>query len=322
MRRSFAWLCSTLVFLTAPAVGAQSDADEHVQRGLELRRSFRDQEALAEFTLAYERGRSARALSQMALAEDALGRFVDAESHLREALRAADDPWVARNATHLKEALAELQTHLGTLDVSCDIAGAELWLDGQRIGPLPASIRHAAGPAVVDVRAPGYAPSHQTPAVDASERTRLVVALALVVRPESLSSRDPRDERPALAPSGRPPARSPQRSAAWIALGGAGLLLGAAGAASIVRQDALAKYNDDGQCFYGGVPREVRCAEAKSTFDASNALMIAGLVAGGVTGAVGAFLAFAAPPRAGAIAGTHLGCVAGLPPGLQCGVAF
>src|SRR2546422_8347826 len=55
-------------------------AEEHVSRGLELRKEDRDLDALAEFQLAYGIRPTSRVRAQIALAEQALGRWVVAES--------------------------------------------------------------------------------------------------------------------------------------------------------------------------------------------------------------------------------------------------
>ena len=68
------------------------DGEAHVQRGITLRREHRDADALVEFEQAYVLARNAENQAQFALAEMALGRWVDAELALVDALGAATDP--------------------------------------------------------------------------------------------------------------------------------------------------------------------------------------------------------------------------------------
>src|SRR5690606_27678118 len=105
-----------------------------IERGLELRRERRDAEALALFQRAYERSRSPRALAQVALARQALGRWFEAERALMEALAAEDDPWIASRADLLRSALASIREHLAYLVVESSVTPSTLFVDGVRIG--------------------------------------------------------------------------------------------------------------------------------------------------------------------------------------------
>ena len=60
-----------------------------------------------------------RTLAQIALAEQALGRFVDAEAHLREAL-AADDAFIRRHRRLLETARTEYERSTGVLPLEGD----------------------------------------------------------------------------------------------------------------------------------------------------------------------------------------------------------
>src|SRR5437868_2010830 len=92
---SRAFACVALVVATAGvASSARADAaDEWVERGIELRRTRNDAEALEYFRRAYEIRPTPRTRVQMALAEQALGRWIEAEADLVEALRAQGDAW-------------------------------------------------------------------------------------------------------------------------------------------------------------------------------------------------------------------------------------
>src|SRR5262245_7061850 len=79
----------------AGRVGAGQPADKGgevealIKSGVSLREQGKDEAALREFQRAHELSRAPRALAQIALAEQALGRWIDAEAHLEEALTAA-----------------------------------------------------------------------------------------------------------------------------------------------------------------------------------------------------------------------------------------
>src|SRR5258707_14137266 len=85
-----------------PAIARSQTADEHIARGVALRQRGDDEAALAELRQAYDMGHGARAQGQVALAEQALGHWADAERDLTAALASASDPWGARNRVVLE----------------------------------------------------------------------------------------------------------------------------------------------------------------------------------------------------------------------------
>ena len=75
--------------------------ESRYQRGVALRAERRDADALAVFRAIYAETRAPRALAQVALAEAALGEWIDAETHLAEATCAVEDAWIRRNRAAL-----------------------------------------------------------------------------------------------------------------------------------------------------------------------------------------------------------------------------
>ncbi len=150
-----------LALASAPGTAlAQSDPDVQaealVREGVELRRQGQDEAAVGVLRRAYQLRGSPRATGQLALAEQSLGRWARAESLLRSALRAVDDPWVARNREVLTGALAVAEQHLATVEVLGGVDGSELRVDDERVGALPGdrTLRVAAGSARVSCVTP------------------------------------------------------------------------------------------------------------------------------------------------------------------------
>jgi hypothetical protein len=134
--RALVWaLVAAPVFV--PAAAHAQDADALIKQGVELRRAGKDQAALEQFRRAYDVAPTPRALAQMGLAEQALGRWIDGDAHLGKALEAAQDPWIAKYQETLERSRVEIDKHLGSLSVSGGPEGAELRLDGQAMGTLP-----------------------------------------------------------------------------------------------------------------------------------------------------------------------------------------
>jgi hypothetical protein len=182
-----------LLALAAPA-GAQvqvpSEADL-IKRGVAAREAGHDQDAVELFRQAFDRYHTPRAEAQMGLAYQALGRWSDADLHLRAALAATHDAWIGNNRRPLEQALGVVGQHVGTLEILCDVAGAEISVDGQPAGKLPlgAPLRLGAGTAVVELRADGYAPVQKPVTVVAGQLTRESFALV------------PQERRPAPPPA-------------------------------------------------------------------------------------------------------------------------
>jgi hypothetical protein len=237
-----------IFFLAASRVGSQTagaaqpavdaDAEAHLKKGLELRRKGKDTDALAEFEEAQRISPSPRAKGQIGLAQMAIGLFEAAEVSLSDVLSsAADDSWVSAHHAALKDALAKIRSHLGTLNASGEPQGALVEVNGKDVGKLPCSVHVQAGDVVVKVLAPGFIPVTRTVPVEVRMTSNQVFNLVRATSErvaDRASSAKAADKTSATAPVSQPPApsapppsESPGASHAspwpWIAAGG-GLL--------------------------------------------------------------------------------------------------
>lgn len=191
-----AWLFQTSPALSdpaAPAAPAQApvaqqqpaskDPEALIAEGIEFRKQRRDSEALALFEQAYSLSKTPRAMAQRALAEQALGRWVDAEKHLLEALVAEQDAWIKANNEALRSALSTVQGRLSTVIVHGGVSGAEVRINGQLVGTLPLSegVRVVAGSVVLDVRHPDYYPLQRQ--INATAGGEVAETITLTPRP-------------------------------------------------------------------------------------------------------------------------------------------
>ena len=170
------------------ADGGGGGEEEALRRGFELREKGSDEAALAEFQRAYDLKKGARARAQMALAEQALGRWIDAEAYLTEALQQTRDPWIARNRPLLEQALGEIRQHVGSLELSGGTPGAEVRVNGRVAGkmPLDGPLRVEAGSVALEVRASGYLPVVRTINVPANGLAREPITLVAVSGPPNI----------------------------------------------------------------------------------------------------------------------------------------
>jgi len=276
--------------LTTSARAQTPDAEALIREGVEARRERRDADALRLFSRAHDLTHSPRALAQVGLAEQALGRWLEAEGHLRGALDRRDDPWIARNAAPLTTALGVVAQHLGWLRIDGGVAGAEVLVDGQPIGTLPTSValRVVAGTLALEVRAPGHVTIRREVAIPPDGEAREVVRLtpdlsgstvAVAVRsPEAVT-----------APSGASPdrvvprPRSIRPMLAWGALAGAAVGAGVAIGAAVSREGHVAEYNADATC--PGVrhgPQPPSCEALVGATDTMEQVFAVALVSAGV----------------------------------------
>lgn len=169
-------LVSLLVW--QPGIRAE-DADTLLRQGVALRKERKDREAFELFQRAVGIQKTPRALAQLGLCEQALGLWPKAESHIKEALDAAGDPWIKKNRSTLDESMRAIDAHLGSLEIWGDPADAEVLFNGRPVGALPATgpVRVEIGQVTVTVRAKGYADATRTIDVRGGDSLRENVTL-------------------------------------------------------------------------------------------------------------------------------------------------
>jgi hypothetical protein len=297
VRPPFALVLGALVALAAPRAAAQEPSDDAlIAEGVELRRSGHDEEALASFRRAYALRPTLRALGQIALAEQALGRWLDAEDDLQRALAADQDAWIARHRDVLEGALAIVRSHVGRVEVESPAPGAELSINGAPAGPVPRdAVRVVAGPVVLVVTAPGYLPLRRS--LDVAGGARVKARFDLLPAPP------PEPQSPQAAPLVAPaPATSSStaslpRTLAWATLFTGGAFVAGGVVANVVRENDVAIYNDPTRCWYGGLTRDELCLSKRQAADTAQSFAIAGYVAGGALLATSAVLFLTTRPR-------------------------
>jgi hypothetical protein len=161
-----------------PGVRAE-DVDTLLRQGVALRKERKDREAFELFQRAVDLQKTPRALAQLGLCEQALGLWPKAESHIKEALDAAGDPWITKNRSTLEESVRAIDAHLGSLEIWGDPADAEVLFNGRPVGALPATgaVRVEIGQVTVTVRAKGYADTIRTIDVKGGDSLRENVTL-------------------------------------------------------------------------------------------------------------------------------------------------
>jgi hypothetical protein len=292
--------------MAAPAVGA--DVEALLKKGIELRKAGKDAEALECFRQAYTLEPTPRALAQEGLAEQALGRWLDAETHLVAALGARKDAWISKYRSVLETSREAVAQHLGSLQIDGQPVGARILIDGNPAGVLPFArpLRLPVGTVAVEVTAPGHVGVVRridvAPGIVARETIELAkseetapVATSPTPAPAPHEAKSTRAS-PATAPpadAAAPPSAAPspmaaRRRAAWITLWSAAGLAVVGGAGFGVRQLEALSY--DAHCKDIQMQMQTACRQRESYGNAARIVGIAGVAAAGAAGIVSAVL--------------------------------
>jgi hypothetical protein len=285
-----------------------------------LRGQGEDAKALEVFERAQLLNPSPRATAQVALANQALGRWVAAELGLMQALTASGDGWIAVNRAALEQALATVRTHLAWIGVESNVPGAEVWQGGRPIASLPLgeALRVVAGPIDIEVRAASYKSATRHLEVAPGQHVQLYVALNQA--PPARAAETPPSK-------GSSPSTSlvATRVAAWGALGAAATLITGALMAQVDAETNASTYNDNKLCLVAGATRYQTCGPYRSRAVTAQALAVAGYASAGALALVSGYFFFvgrSAPHDAHSSAPQVSGECAAAPWSLTCTLAF
>jgi len=188
-QRAVACACACVVASWATPSRAD-DVSDLLRRGVALRRERRNEEALAAFQEAARLAPTPPVVAQLALAEQALGRWPDAARDLDAALSSPSDPWIAKNRDALRAAQSVVAAHVAWVEIDVEPADAQIHLDGRAItagGATPVGT----GPGVIEVRADARVPDVRRVDLAAGERLHLVISLAPVPAPPGAAAATP-----------------------------------------------------------------------------------------------------------------------------------
>ncbi len=337
-------LAASITLASASVIAQVAPEDPREAVGQSLRVQGRDAEALDVFREVYARTRSPRTLARVALAEAAIGHWLDAEAHMVDAL-ASNDAWVTANrrepAGGLDGALSLIRTHLGNLMVRSRTPGAELWIAGARRAALPLEhpLRVTEGSLSVELRAQGHLATVRPVAIRGGVDAPVSVDIDLDRIPDAQSSTTQTTQRTPPPPpheENRGPVRAVTGSRlrpfgiAALGVGAAGLALGVG--AYLAGRGAVTEFTD-ANCYatgggyawdpsLSGHGSQPQCESLGSSAETWRAVELTGFVAGGLFAVAG--IALLAWPEARERQ-THatLSCgPSGRGVGLACGGTF
>lgn len=178
------WLAVLVVMAAAPSAHGVEDPEALIHDGVELRRHGDDAKAHGYFQRAYDIGHTPRAAAQLGLVNQALGRHVEAERYLTEALE-TQDPWVLSHRDILEKSRQTVRAHLGKIELRGLPAGATATSANQEAQPVPSNnvLWVAPGRVTLTFAAPDRSPVTKETAVEPGETVTLLVDLPPAPRP-------------------------------------------------------------------------------------------------------------------------------------------
>lgn len=272
-------LAATAAPAWAQTVSAEG-AETSFRRGNELYKQQRWAEAEAAYEEAFRRTRAHDIAANLGYAELNQGKHREAAEHLSFAVRSWAPTGNADKKRFAEERLALAKKEIATLTIKVSAGGAEVLVDGARVGvsPLDAEVFVEAGAHAVEARRAGYRAARESVQVWKGEERE--VALAPAAMPASALREAgagaagvkgmPEDDSPTLWPI------AVGGAVAAAALGaGAGLTIAANG-----KSDEVAGREDlgegDSACWGEATPSS-ECDELQSAVDARDALSNAAL---------------------------------------------
>lgn len=131
----------------APTAQAKSEASTRFKKGTELFSEGDFRAALVEFQRAYELAPNYQVLYNIGQVSYQLREYADALNALQAYLNQGGERISAKRRGEVTQDIAKLQTRVGKVSVSSNVAGAEVLIDDISVGttPLPAPLLVSAG---------------------------------------------------------------------------------------------------------------------------------------------------------------------------------
>ena len=194
---------ATCIFGAAVHAAESPLAQQLIAEGLELRRAGQDTEALPKFEEAHRISPTPRSSAQWGLCLQAVGRWSEADSRLAEALKAKNDPWIAKNRATLKESLEAVKQNVGRVEVYGGPDGASVSINGRTVGtyPLAGAVAVNAGNVDIEVSKAGMKRGYRAVTIGGGQYQRVLIRLeevektspAIAVAPAAAAAPMPTD---------------------------------------------------------------------------------------------------------------------------------
>ncbi|HMJ10417.1 MAG TPA: PEGA domain-containing protein [Polyangiaceae bacterium] len=208
---------------------AQADVEEarrRFQRGVELYREGSFDSALAEFNKAYQLAPNYRVLYNMAQVQTERHDYIAGVKLLEQYLKQGGGDIAPDRREQVEQELRALKGRVSELQITTNVGGAELLVDGASVGELPAKapILVNSGVRRLQVRKTGYTSSARNVTVAGGESVRLDFEL----KPEPVSAASSGGQLTPYDFNAAQVDNTPANVPMWISLVATGLFAGGA----------------------------------------------------------------------------------------------
>jgi len=150
-------LCSQRLHAQAAAGAADDPAKKHFSVGAVLYNDGNYAGALVEFKTSYAAQKNVKVCTYVGLALQALNRYAEAEAELLKCLADAGEAVKPDAKAEIEDILKQLASVIGSVQVTCAVAGAAVSFDGAAGGttPLAAPVRLNVGHHTIVVKKEG-----------------------------------------------------------------------------------------------------------------------------------------------------------------------
>ncbi len=249
MRRASLLTAVTLALALAapgqcPAQG-KTEAKQRFQKGVKLFKKGNHEGALVEFRAAYDAQPHWKVRYNIGMTLYKLDRYVEADVELQAYLLEGGDSVPEKTLTEVQSILYEIQAYIGTVDVSCDVMGAKIYVDGVLAAsyPLDQPLRLDVGEYVLELRAEGHDPMSKKVSVPGGKEISVTFTFVEETEPVDEPVDEPADE-PVDEPTDEP-APAPKKKSTSRALLISGSVLAGVGLPTTVVGIALFAWDPD-----------------------------------------------------------------------------
>lgn len=166
------------------------DAGERYEKGVDLFKAGNYEGALVEFRAAYEAAPHYKVRYNLGVTLYHLHRYVEAREQLEAFIAEGGEDVEQKMLTEAEAILYELTKLIGTMNVTCNVDGAVLFMDGDEIAVLPLDepVALDVGEYDLEVRAPGYQTHEETVDLAGGKLVNIDVSLSRASEEKDLSS--------------------------------------------------------------------------------------------------------------------------------------
>jgi tetratricopeptide (TPR) repeat protein len=257
-----------------PSDAAVAEASQHFTKGVQLFKEWSFDAALAEFRRAYALAPSYRVLYNIAQVNYETHNYVEALKGFRQYLSEGGSDVPKDRQTQVEADIRKLEGRVGYLEVTSNIAGAQVSVDEVPVGTLPIRAPILVNPGVRRVSASkaGYAMTARNVTIAGGDHAQLQLDLNEITQVRVVH------ETKEVRPPDRP------RTAMWVSLAATGALGATSGVFALLAHSAKKDFENE-LATYPTTKEQIDDARSKASLygGLADGFAIGAIVAGGAT---------------------------------------